>query len=171
MQERPGVWEWQGRAIRGTEHLYEVEDGNLPALNVWSIAVKVPETGKDSIVVQPLEVPEKKVWSGIQRRSVLFPRATKAPYRNRPYCKVFLADSEGEKNRLGVRGSERRNLPGWFAPFRSRMREKEKVAGTRGTDGKSLVILPNPADHATLIGLFFAMKVWVLQEGFRLRRR
>ena len=47
------------------------------------------------------------------------------------------------------------------------MRRKEVVRSTRGTDGNALVLLV-PDDHASMIRLFFATKVWVLKEGFSL---
>jgi hypothetical protein len=48
------------------------------------------------------------------------------------------------------------------------MRTKSRVRSTRGTDENALVILVDPDDHALMIRLFFAMKVWVLKEGIEL---
>jgi hypothetical protein len=48
------------------------------------------------------------------------------------------------------------------------MRRKEVVRPTRGTDGQSLVLLVPADDHAGMIRLFFATKVWVLKEGVTL---
>jgi hypothetical protein len=48
------------------------------------------------------------------------------------------------------------------------MRAKERVRSTRGTDGNTLVVLVDPDDHAGMIRLYFAMKVWVLKEGIEL---
>ena len=42
-------------------------------------------------------------------------------------------------------------------------------AAPEGTDGNTLVILVNPDDHAMMIRLYFAMKVWVLKEGIELQ--
>ena len=44
------------------------------------------------------------------------------------------------------------------------MRLKQNVRPTRGTDGEVLVVLVPSDDHAAMIRLFFAMKVWVLKE-------
>jgi hypothetical protein len=63
-----------------------------------------------------------------------------------------------------VRGDERHDLPAWFEPLQSRMRLKQNVRPTRGTDGEALVVLVPSDDHAAMIRLFFAMKVWVLKE-------
>jgi hypothetical protein len=48
------------------------------------------------------------------------------------------------------------------------MRRKQNVRPTRGTDGDSLVILVPAGDHAAMIRLFFATKVWILKEGITL---
>ena len=48
------------------------------------------------------------------------------------------------------------------------MRTKESVRSTKGTDGKTLVILVQPDDYAMMIRLYFAMKVWILKEGIEL---
>jgi hypothetical protein len=44
------------------------------------------------------------------------------------------------------------------------MRLKQNVRPTRGTDGDALVVLVSAGDHAAMIRLFFATKVWVLKE-------
>jgi hypothetical protein len=49
------------------------------------------------------------------------------------------------------------------------MRSKDAVRHTRGTDGDSLVIIVDPADHRQMVALFLAAKAWVLKEGFQLR--
>ena len=48
------------------------------------------------------------------------------------------------------------------------MRLKQNIRPTRGTDGQALVVLVPARDHAAMIRLFFATKVWVLKEGIRL---
>ena len=67
-----------------------------------------------------------------------------------------------------VRGDERGDLPPWFEPLKGRMRIKQNVRTTRGTDGQALVVLVAPDDHAAMIRLFFATKVWVLKEKIAL---
>jgi len=67
-----------------------------------------------------------------------------------------------------VRGDERGDLPAWFDALRSRMRVKKKVKNTKGTDGDALVVLVSAGDHAAMIRLFFATKVWVLKERITL---
>jgi len=81
---------------------------------------------------------------------------------------VALADPTGRRSRDIVRGDERRLLPRWFDGLKGKMRVKEKVRTTRGTDGQALVLLVPPDDHVSMIRLFFATKVWILKERFAL---
>lgn len=71
-----------------------------------------------------------------------------------------------EKNWRGTTRGDRSRLPDWFTYFASRMRLKEAVATTAGNDGWDQVVLIAPADHERMIRLYFAMRVWVLQEYF-----
>ena len=65
-----------------------------------------------------------------------------------------------------MRTDERDLLPKWFDALSHRLRAKESVRRTKGTDGSALVALVQDDDHEMMIRLFFAMKVWVLKEGF-----
>jgi len=67
-----------------------------------------------------------------------------------------------------VKGEERHQLPAWFDALQGRMRLKQNVRPTKGTDGHSLVVLVPAHDHAAMIRLFFATKIWVLKEGITL---
>jgi hypothetical protein len=80
-----------------------------------------------------------------------------------------LADVSGTKSRAVVRSDQRDQLPPWFDSLKHRMRAKARVKRTRGTDAGALVLLVPEGDHAGMIRLFFALKVWVLKEGFELR--
>jgi hypothetical protein len=95
-------------------------------------------------------------------------RATKGEARGKWYCKIALADPTGRRSRDVVRGDERGNLPPWFDRLRGRMRKKQSVRTTQGNDGEDLVALVAQGDHATMIRLFFATKVWILKEGIAL---
>jgi hypothetical protein len=97
-----------------------------------------------------------------------FVRASKGSARGKWYCQVALADPTGEKSRAIVRADQREKLPRWFDALRGRMRVKETVKPTRGTDGQSLVILVSADDHVAMIRLFFATKVWILKERIAL---
>ena len=166
--EHTGSWKFAGHTTKGTEFLYEVKDENFDRLNTWIIAVRVPKDAYGDIVVQPVQTPGKKVWAELARRSIVLARATKADFRSSVYCKVNLADPSGWQTKLGTRRGDRNALPKWFDPFLWRMRLKDTVTTTRGTDGKAQVVLMDHDDHATMIKFYFALKVWVLEEGFSL---
>jgi hypothetical protein len=153
----------------GTEYVYEVEDGNYPRSNDWEFLVRVPKARGGSIVVRPSVVPDVRAWAGLDRRALMFEKATRGRHRGGSYCKVALADSTGEHTRLIARVDEKDRLPYWLKAIRTRMRAKDAVRPTRGTDGDSLVITVPTDDHQQMIAIFLATKAWVLKERFRFR--
>jgi hypothetical protein len=167
-EARAATWTFasaRGRMpVTGTEHLYAVIDGNFPARNVWEFVVRAPAAASEPVEVRPRSTPNLKVWAELPNRSLTFPRATRGDARGKRYCKVSLADPTGERTKDLVRGDERHDLPAWFDTLQTRMRLKQNVRPTRGTDGEVLVVLVPSDDHAAMIRLFFAMKVWVLKE-------
>ncbi|HKT59764.1 MAG TPA: hypothetical protein VJQ46_06915 [Gemmatimonadales bacterium] len=165
---RPATWTFAGDPVAGTEQSYLVIDRNFPSLNVWNFMVRIPKARGERLEVRPRTTPNLKVWAELTDRSLTFARATKGEARGRWYCQVALADPTGGRSRDVVRGDERDRLPPWFDPLRGRMRLKHNVRPTRGTDGDSLVVLVAADDHAAMIRLFFATKVWVLKEGITL---
>ncbi|MDQ3138529.1 MAG: hypothetical protein M3Q93_13210 [Gemmatimonadota bacterium] len=165
---RPATWTFAGQPVTGVEQSYRVTDGNFATRNVWEFMVRVPKTRGERLEVRPRSTPSLKVWAELTDRSLTFARGTKGDARGRRYCPVALADPTGERSRTVVRGDERSRLPAWFSTLRGRMRLKQNVRTTRGTDGQSLVVLVPPDDHAAMIRLFFATKVWVLKEGITL---
>lgn len=164
-EERRSSWKWDGRTIRGMEIMYNVVDWNFDRLNRWEFAVRVPHK-LGQVVAQPQTVPCKKVFAGLERRAIIFQKATKNPYRTRVYCKANLADPSGEKNRLGTSRGERNLLPRWFDYFRPHMRLKNTITTTAGHDSQAQVVTMAHDDHERMIRLFFALRVWVLQENF-----
>ncbi len=161
---RESSWTFAGDAVRGTEFSYLVVDGNFPSRNVWEFIVRVPAARGARVEVRPRTAPAVKAWAELPDRSLTFSRATRGAARGKWYCQVALADATGEKSKSVVRTDERDELPSWFAPLQGRMRRKEAVKPTKGTDGNSLVILIPADDHGFMIRLFFATKVWVLKE-------
>jgi hypothetical protein len=166
--------------VRGSEHLYTVTDGNLAARNKWEFLVRVPDDPDGRVEIRPSSTPPVHTWKALTYRSLQFQKATKGEARGRRYSKVSLAvppvgrakdDPRGTRTKDVIRGDQRRDLARkakWFEPLQGRMRTKERVRSTRGTDGNTLVILVNPDDHEMMIRLYFAMKVWVLKEGIEL---
>jgi hypothetical protein len=167
-EQREATWTFAGEAVAGTEQSYTVIDGNFPTRNVWEFIVRTPGARGERVEVRPRATPKVKVWAELPDRSLTFVRATKGASRGKWYCPVALADPTGERSRDLVRGDERDRLPSWFESVQGRMRIKENVRTTRGTDGNSLVVLVTAGDHEGMIRLFFAMKVWVLKEKFTL---
>jgi len=164
----PAQWTFAGTAMSGTEQWYGVTDGNFPTRNRWEFVLRLPKASGERIEVRPRSTPKLKVWEELTDRSLTFMRATMPAARGKRYCQVALADPTGQKTKDVIRTDERHLLPKWFEPISHRLRAKESVRRTKGTDGKALVVLVQDADHEMMIRLFFAMKVWVLKEKFSL---
>ena len=166
--DRKISWRFARHAMKGTEFLYEVKDANFDRLNTWLVAVRVPKDVFGDVIVEPVQSPGKKVWAELVRRSIVLSRATKPDFRSSVYCKVNLADPSGWQTKRGTRRGDRNFLPRWFQPFRWRMRLKHTVTTTRGRDANAQIVLMDRDDHKTMIKLYFALKVWVLEESFSL---
>jgi hypothetical protein len=167
-EQRASTWTFGGKPVSGTEQAYSVLDGNFRSRNEWAFVVRLPKERDGRIEVRPRVTPNVKVWAELPDRSITFSRATKGDARGKWYCQVALADPTGARSRDIVRGDERGALPAWFDALRSRMRVKQNVKTTKGTDGEALVVLVSAGDHAAMIRLFFATKVWVLKERITL---
>lgn len=163
-------WTFAGEAIRGTEHAYAAVDRNVRAPNLWEFVVRVPDGRGARVEVRPRRTPALAAYAELPDRSLTFMPATKSAARGKWYCQVALADATGERSKAVVRTDRRAELPHWFKSVASAMRRKEAVRPTRGTDADALVVLVAAGDHAAMIRLFFATKVWVLREGFTLAR-
>lgn len=161
----PAKWKY-GRVIKGTEYFYEAKDENFTRLNQWTFRVQVPDYAYGDIIIQPVKTPTKNAWAGLARRSIVFTRATKEGYKSLVYCKVNLADPTGQKNKTGTRRGDRTEFPKWFDKFFWRMRLKNTVTTTLANDSNAQVIFAERENHALMIKIFFALKVWVMEEGF-----
>ena len=167
-EQRASTWTFGGKPMSGTEQTYHVLDGNFRSRNEWVFVVRLPKERDARIEVRPRVTPNVKVWAELPDRSITFSRATKGDARGKWYCQVALADPTGGRRRDIVRADERGSLPAWFDALRGRMRVKQNVKSTKGTDGEALVVLVSAGDHAAMIRLFFATKVWVLKERITL---
>jgi hypothetical protein len=169
--ERRSRWKIrENPLVSGIEYVYTVTDDNFSQRNSWEFVVRVPDARGESIEVRPSVVPNVRAWTGLDRRALMFERVTKGRHRGDCYCKVALADSTGERTRLIARVDEKKHLPYWFGSLRARMRSKEAIRHTRGTDSESLVITVPADDHKEMIALFLAAKAWVLKERFHFRK-
>lgn len=164
----PAQWTFAGTSMSGTEQWYTVTDSNFPSRNTWQFVLRLPKAAADRIEVRPRSTPKVKAWEELTDRSLTFMRTTMPTARGKRYCQVALADSTGAKTKDVVRTDERHLLPKWFELLSGRLRAKESVRRTKGTDGSALVALVQESDHEMMIRLFFAMKVWVLKERFSL---
>jgi hypothetical protein len=163
-ERRGATWTFGGSPVAGTEQSYAVRDENFSSRNEWEFIVRIPSRRDQRIEVRPRTTPNVKAWAELPDRSLTFVRATKGDARGKWYCPIALADPTGAKSRTIVRADQRDQLPRWFDVLRRRMRVKEKVRSTRGTDAKALVLLVPPDDHTTMIRFFFATKVWIMTE-------
>jgi len=168
IEERTASWGFAGRAVTGTEYFFTVTDGNYRQRNRWEFVVRVPRAPADRIEVRPTRLPNDGAWAELDRRSLTFNRATRGAYRGQTYCQVALADPTGNRTKDVVHRGEQQSLPAWFDQLSSRIKVKDTVRQSSGTDGHALVALVGPHDFEAMIRLFFACKVWILKEGFTL---
>jgi hypothetical protein len=164
LESRPATWTFAGTGMRGTERTFAVTDTNLPTRNEWEFIIRLPADPTERIEVRPKTTPNLKAWDTLTKRSLTFNRATRGTARGKWYCQVALADATGERSKAVVPTDQRDRLPHWFGDLSGRMRRKETVKPTRGTDGNVLVVLIAAGDYPMMIRLFFATKVWVLSE-------
>ena len=162
--ERNASWGFAGRAVTGTEYTFVVTDGNYRQRNHWEFVARVPKASADRIEIRPTLLPSDRAWAELDRRSLTFNRATKSSYRGLRYCQVALADPAGRRTKDVVHRGEKDKLPSWFKQISSRIKIKETVRQTHGTDGHALVVTVGANDYETMIRLFFTMKVWILKE-------
>jgi hypothetical protein len=162
------AWTFAGRMVRGVEHRYDVTDRNSTSRNKWSFVVRVPHDAHGRVEVRPVATPGDRSYAGLDRRAITFMRATRPGYTAFRYCPLSLADPSGESSRVIARASDKRRLPAWLRGLGRRLKKKDTVRTTRGTDGGTLVALVRPDDHQFMIAMFMATKAWVLKRRFTL---
>ena len=167
-EERRTHLKFRDASLPATEYVYTVMDKNYPRAHRWEFLVRVPDAADESTEVRPALVPNVREWAGLDRKALMFQRATMGRHRGDMYCKVAVSDVSGEKTRIEVRARDRKRLPYWFRGLASRIRPKETVRRTRGTDADALVVTVPRDDHAMMIRVFIAVKPWVLKEGIQL---
>src|SRR5262245_24742748 len=110
LEDRKATWDWVRRPVRGVESLYEVRDDNYDRLNRWGFVVQQPNHA-GPVIVRTRDVPDKRVWAGLWRASIVFERATMPAYRRDRYCKVALADPSGSQTKVVIRKGDEAALP------------------------------------------------------------
>ena len=138
----------------------------------------MPDDADGRVEIRPRSTPPMQTWKALTYRSLQFQKATKGDARGKRYCKVARSRSRPPAAPRTIRaapaprtssGATSGATSQLVRGLQGRMRTKERVRSTRGTDGNTLVILVRPDDHAMMIRLYFAMKVWVLKEGIELQ--
>lgn len=166
-------------------HTYYVEviDTNLKHPAKWMFKIEEVSIGKAGmkIGVSPLHTPKGNVLLQLlSRRSIQSIRRKDRVSRNSYFAELWLHDITGKKNRLQVRecdinmrvAQNRKGIPQWIKEnylidsskyfIRTDMDKKTKR--------KSVCInIRKKNSHRQLIELFFASRVWVLQEKFFFR--
>ena len=167
------TWRMAQAPVAGTVLVYDVVDGNSGSDNSWTFYVQVPVSlgTEDCIIVRPNVAPSREDLVPVERRAVCFPVADRPGYRGKIYCKINLADPTGQRTKVGVRFDQIARLPTWLSSFRSQMHPKEEIRQTKGADGLALVVVFDKDDHAGMIRLFFATRIWPLTAGFTMGRR
>ncbi len=161
-------WTMARRPVTGEVLVFNVKDKNYRTDNDWIFYVQVPdeECGDHNIIIRPEMPPSRDELTGIERRAITVMPIDQPDNKAALYCKVNLSDPTGARNKIGVRYEERHNLPAWMKPFSRRMRTKESVRSTRGTDSKALVVLFKDGDYDGMVRLFIASRAWPLLARF-----
>lgn len=164
-----GKWKFGSRDVTGDLYDYTVVDRNFDAYKKWNFQIRVPDEWRKGVYIEVRVIrhPQKRCWANLEQRTINFTRCTIGDYRSKAYAKVTLADAEGEKNKVGTRRGQRKDLPSWLRRG-FHLRVMNTVATTKGTDGNSQVVVLNPDDHDKMIRFYLATKAWVLHEGFTL---
>jgi hypothetical protein len=108
----------------------------------------------------------------LSRRSIQSKRCVGTEDAERYYAEMWLSDVTGNKNRLLVRKDDVKAMPSWVKKLYLSDKERWFLRSTMEPETKResicVVISKNDA-HRQLIELFFATRIWVLQEGFFFR--
>jgi hypothetical protein len=166
--KRPATWSFAGASVRGTEHRYIVTDRNHRSRNQWEFVVRVPNDPYGRIEVRPTNVPNDQAFAELDRRALTFMRGTRPNYTSFRYYQLSLAVPGGTATRDIVHRGEKASLPSWLRKLGWRLRQKQTVRITHGTDGRSFVVLLQPHDHKMMIRLFLATKAWILKRNVSL---
>ena len=167
-EERRTHLKFRDKSLPATEYVYTVMDENYARPHRWEFLVRVPDAADEMTEVRPAVVPNVREWAGLDRRALMFQRATMGRHRGSMYSKLAVSDVSGEKARIEVPARDKKRLPYWFRAFGSRLHQKQAVRRTRGTDGDKLVATVPRDDHAMMIRVFIAAKAWILKEGIQM---
>ena len=156
-------------------HYVQVIDRNGKKPTKWMFKIEEVSLGRRGmqIGVGPVHTPKGDLMLELlSRRSIQSKRHPASDDPERYYAEMWLSDVTGNKNRLLVREEDAKLMPPWIKKIylndndRWFLRSKMEPATRR--ESICITIWKSEA-HRVLIELFFATRVWVLQEGFFFR--
>ena len=157
------------------KYYVQVIDRNGKKPTKWMFKIEEVSLGQRGmqIGVGPVHTPKgDKMLELLSRRSIQSKRHTVSDDPERYYAEMWLSDITGNKNRLLVRAEDAKAMPAWIKKLYLSKKDRSFLRSTMepGTRRESICINISKTDaHRELIELFFATRIWVLQEGFFFR--
>jgi hypothetical protein len=157
------------------KYYVEVIDRNGKKPTKWMFKIEEVSLGRRGmqIGVGPVHTPRGDVMLELlSRRSIQSKRCGGTEDTERYYAEMWLSDITGNKNRLLVRDKDLKAMPPWIKKLylsdKDRWFLRSSMEPETKRESVCVVISKNEA-HRQLIELFFATRIWVLQEGFFFR--
>jgi hypothetical protein len=157
------------------KYYVQVVDRNGMKPTKWMFKIEEVSLGERGmqIGVGPVHTPRGDMMLELlSRRSIQSKRHTVSEDPERYYAEMWLSDTTGNKNRLLVRAEDAKAMPAWIKKLYLSKKDRWFLRSTMepGTRRESICINIWKSDaHRELIELFFATRIWVLQEGFFFR--
>jgi hypothetical protein len=156
-------------------HYVQVTDRNGATPTKWMFKIEEVHLGERGIQigVGPMHTPEDDMMLELlNRRSIQSKRCAGTTDNDRYYAEMWLSDSTGKKNRLLVRDADAETVPTWIKKLYLNDKNRWFLRSSMepGTRRDSICVYISKSNaHRELIELFFATRIWVLQEGFFFR--
>ena len=157
------------------KYYVQVVDRNGMKPTKWMFKIEEVSLGERGmqIGVGPVHTPKGDMMLELlSRRSIQSKRHTVSEDPERYYAEMWLSDTTGNKNRLLVRAEDAKAMPAWIKKLylnkKDRCFLRSTIAPETRRESICINISKNDA-HRELIELFFATRIWVLQEGFFFR--
>jgi hypothetical protein len=157
------------------KYYVEVIDRNGKKPTKWMFKIEEVSLGQRGmqIGVGPAHTPRGDLMLELlSRRSIQSKRYLTSDDPERYYAEMWLSDVTGNKNRLLVRDVDAKLMPSWIKKIylndKDRWFLRSKMEPDTRRESICITIWKSEA-HRALIELFFATRVWVLQEGFFFR--
>ena len=157
------------------KYYVEVIDRNGKKPTKWMFKIEEVSLGQRGmqIGVGPVHTPRGDLMLELlSRRSIQSKRYVGTEDNERYYAEMWLSDVTGNKNRLLVRDKDLKTMPPWVKKLYLSDKDRWFRRSTMEPDTKResiCVFISKNEAHRQLIELFFATRIWVLQEGFFFR--